>query len=512
MVNKIQVINEEVKFSAGEELVSITDKQGVVRYANQAFCRIAGFSFDELVGQHHNIVRHPDMPKQAFADMWAKLKAGLPWRGAVKNRCKDGRYYWVDAFVTPVFESGELVGYQSVRTVLSESVREQADKLYTKLNQGKSIEAPIFSKVGFRLSAFVVLSLLIAWGSLTLPWLNLLIPVLAIACFYYEVFTVPNAFKKLQSEYDSISRIVFCGTLPLGIMEFREAIHVGRCATVLGRTTDGANSLLNSAVQLKESSTETSNGVERQTQELHQLAAAMEEMSMTIKHVAANTSQTSDKVDAVHSDCKRATDAMNKTMSSVTILSQEVAESAISSGELAKEAEQIGAVTQEIQGIADQTNLLALNAAIEAARAGEHGRGFAVVAEEVRALSTRTHNATEQIQTSMGEIQETLVKWSKKMQHGKASAETCLSETQHTVEIINKVYNDVSVIADLATQISAAAEEQSMVSEEISRSVVKVNEEAKNNLALAGNVSTQAENISGRSQALAAMALSFNPK
>ena len=103
--------NEEVKFESNEELVSVTDTRGVIRYANAAFCRVAGFSEDELVGKNHNIVRHPDMPKAAFADMWTKLKAGLSWRGAVTNRCKDGRYYWVDAFVTPIFESGELAGY-----------------------------------------------------------------------------------------------------------------------------------------------------------------------------------------------------------------------------------------------------------------------------------------------------------------------------------------------------------------------------------------------------------------
>ncbi|XAW88387.1 PAS domain-containing protein [Vibrio sp. CDRSL-10 TSBA] len=120
MSNKrnVHVVDSEVTFSKDEQLVSVTDKRGVIRYANKEFCRVAGFEESELVGKNHNIVRHPDMPKAAFSDMWAKLQAGLEWRGAVKNRCKDGRYYWVDAFVTPVFENGELTGYQSVRTVL----------------------------------------------------------------------------------------------------------------------------------------------------------------------------------------------------------------------------------------------------------------------------------------------------------------------------------------------------------------------------------------------------------
>ncbi len=103
------IIDEEVKFS--EELVSTTDLRGVITYANDAFCRVAGYSYDELVGKNHNLVRHPDMPKAAFHDLWQHLKLGNSWRGAVKNRCKDGRYYWVDAFVTPIFS--QILGLRS---------------------------------------------------------------------------------------------------------------------------------------------------------------------------------------------------------------------------------------------------------------------------------------------------------------------------------------------------------------------------------------------------------------
>ena len=120
------IINEEVTFSDDEELVSVTDTRGVIRYANKEFCRVAGFSKEELVGKNHNIIRHPDMPKAAFADMWSKLNSGQAWRGAVKNRCKDGRYYWVDAFVTPLYEAGKLTGFQSVRTTLPSTVRNRA--------------------------------------------------------------------------------------------------------------------------------------------------------------------------------------------------------------------------------------------------------------------------------------------------------------------------------------------------------------------------------------------------
>ena len=133
------IINEEVSFQHGEELISTTDKRGVITYANPAFCRVAGFSLEELVGKNHNIVRHPDMPSAAFKDLWKNLSAGLPWRGVVKNRCKDGRYYWVDAFVTPIFEKGTLIGYQSVRTKLNEETKQNAIKSYQAILAGKSL-------------------------------------------------------------------------------------------------------------------------------------------------------------------------------------------------------------------------------------------------------------------------------------------------------------------------------------------------------------------------------------
>ena len=109
----------------------------------------------------------------------------------------------------------------------------------------------------------------------------------------------------------------------------------------------------------------------------------------------------------------------------------------------------------------------------------------------------------------MAGIKETLLAWAYKMQQGKQTAEQCLSETEATVGIINKVYEDVTTIADYATQISTAAEEQSVVAEEISRNVMNVNQEADNNLSLAGEVSNQSDKITERSEALASLPLSF---
>ena len=131
--------NNERTYPDSEQLVSITDLDGRITYANNEFCLVAGYSLDELVGQHHNIVRHPSMPKDAFSDLWEKLRRGDSWRGMVKNRCKNGDFYWVDAYVTPLYENDKIVGYQSVRTRPTEVQKRQAQKFYDALKNNNSI-------------------------------------------------------------------------------------------------------------------------------------------------------------------------------------------------------------------------------------------------------------------------------------------------------------------------------------------------------------------------------------
>src|SRR5690554_228614 len=97
-------------------LISTTDLKGAITWACDNFVQVSGFSRQEMVGQNHNLVRHPDMPPAAFKDLWDTIKSGKSWKGMVKNRCKDGRYYWVDAFVSPITKDGQITGYQSVRT------------------------------------------------------------------------------------------------------------------------------------------------------------------------------------------------------------------------------------------------------------------------------------------------------------------------------------------------------------------------------------------------------------
>ncbi|GAB1392943.1 methyl-accepting chemotaxis protein [Rhodocyclaceae bacterium] len=138
MKTNLPVTQQEIPFPSGAYLVSKTDLKGAITYANEAFVEISGFTRDELVGKNHNLVRHPDMPPQAFEDLWRTVQAGLPWRGIVKNRAKNGDHYWVDAFVVPVRENDATVGYMSVRSAPSRQAVTAAEAAYRSLRESKA--------------------------------------------------------------------------------------------------------------------------------------------------------------------------------------------------------------------------------------------------------------------------------------------------------------------------------------------------------------------------------------
>lgn len=137
------VTDREVLLRADQEIVTKTDLKGVITYVNPAFVEVSGFTEAELLGKNHNLVRHPDMPAEAFKDLWDTLKLGRPWNKLVKNRCKNGDFYWVKANVTPVFRKGEMIEYISVRTRPSKEEVEAAGKLYAQIKRGNFVLPPV---------------------------------------------------------------------------------------------------------------------------------------------------------------------------------------------------------------------------------------------------------------------------------------------------------------------------------------------------------------------------------
>ena len=139
MRKNLPVTQREVRMAESGRLITTTDSRGVITYCNDEFVDISGFSREELVGQPHNVIRHPDMPSAVFQGMWEYLKAGKPWMGVVKNRTKSGDHYWVSAYVTPILENGKMIGFESVRVSPTREQVARAEKLYPKLSAGKAV-------------------------------------------------------------------------------------------------------------------------------------------------------------------------------------------------------------------------------------------------------------------------------------------------------------------------------------------------------------------------------------
>lgn len=127
-------MNKETRIAEDMIIVTETDAKGIIKFANEDFCKIAGYKLEELLGNPHNMVRHPDMPKEAFLDLWKTIQSGNIWKGIVKNRTKDGGYYWVNATAYPSKKVDGELRYISVRVKPTEDEISNAIKLYATLN------------------------------------------------------------------------------------------------------------------------------------------------------------------------------------------------------------------------------------------------------------------------------------------------------------------------------------------------------------------------------------------
>ncbi|GGD71513.1 methyl-accepting chemotaxis protein [Lacimicrobium alkaliphilum] len=506
------LINEEVPFSEQEELVSTTDLRGIVTYANDAFCRVAGYDKDELVGKNHNLVRHPDMPKQAFKDLWDKLNQGKAWRGMVKNRCKDGRYYWVDAYVTPVYHNNDKVGYQSVRTKPQRQLVDKAEQAYRAINRDKFNAREVAINQKYLLAGAIILtvSALLFWSGGVWSGLSGLVMAAALGgVFWAEIIRSPARAASLRQDYDSISRFIYSGKGSQGVFDFHLGLGKARLRTVLGRMQDASASLAGVAQQTSTSAHTTAQGIEQQKFEVQQIATAITEMAATSQEIARNTVETSGKVKNANDLCAGAKDSVLKGKGKVSSLAEVVDRAASSANQLVEEADKVASVMGEIEAIADQTNLLALNAAIEAARAGESGRGFSVVADEVRALSTRTQTSTSNIHSSLQNMRNTLQQWVGSMEQSREQAMECVSDATESATAMEDIYRVMAEISDYSAQIATASEQQEKVCEEVSRNIGNITQVADDNTQVAQGMERSSEELRGNIDKIAAMVKTF---
>ncbi|MFM5847077.1 methyl-accepting chemotaxis protein [Aeromonas sp. R2-2] len=509
------VTDHEVEVAENSQLVSTTDLQGDITYANPDFCKVSGYSLDEMIGQHHNMVRHPDMPKAAFADLWSNLKSGKPWRGIVKNRCKDGGYYWVDAYVTPIYKDGRVSGYQSVRCKPDPEHKKRAEMIYRELisneKNSKSVLRLGWRNLNFLSPLLLLISIAgIVWLLPPVQSLFIIMPlIMAIMLNRHQLLLTPSFLNDLKKDYDSISRLIFSGDSPHSIADFHIKLWQARIRTVLGRVDDATFSLKTMANELRGSASSASNDITAQDLQIQQVATAVTQMASAAEEISRNIQDSNSQIENARSHCvmtNKQLQAVGSDISDLAIQAKNAFESALS---LSNESDRIGSIMSEIQGIADQTNLLALNAAIEAARAGEQGRGFAVVADEVRNLSTRTHKATEQIQSSIGHIQSTLGQWKDMMNLNVTRTNECLVSTSQSSDNLNKVVIEIDKVSDLSHQISSAAAQQQVVIEEISRNINSISSFSNENSKKICQVSNTSEHLLRRASELKELSKTF---
>ncbi len=502
MKKNYPVTGREVDFSAACNILSTTTPKGIITYVNKDFIEISGFEESELLGKSHNVVRHPDMPPAAFEDLWRTIKQGHSWMGIVKNRCANGDHYWVDAYVTPIRENGQIREYQSVRRKPERTLVERAEKIYASLRDGeipkkvKKRAVPLNTKLmaGFGIALLPLLTATaIAPGSLVAAAiggvLSVGIGVGAIQLLLRPLNEVTAKAKELVN--NPLMQFIYTGRNDeAGQMMLAIKMLESEAGGIVGRIADSAQTMMQAAQDLQDKLDASSERVKGQFQDTEEVAAAMDQMVSTIQEVARNTTEAAQAAQQARERASCGKQVVDHTIANIDHIARTVENASNVLEGLQQETGNIGKILDVIRDIAEQTNLLALNAAIEAARAGEQGRGFAVVADEVRSLANRTQQSTQEIQAMIERLQEGSQNAVREMENGRNQAKQGVEQVNKAGELLEEINGMVVNISDMNTMIASAIEEQSAVTSEINENVSAIRGGAE---AVSANVQQMAE-------------------
>ncbi|MFN3957556.1 MAG: methyl-accepting chemotaxis protein [Tepidimonas ignava] len=462
----LPVTQKAYDFPADQTLISVTDVKGRITYANNNFVAVSGYTREELLGQPHNIVRHPDMPEEAFRDMWHTiLQEGRPWTGLVKNRRKNGDHYWVRANATPVREGDQIVGFLSVRTKPTAQEVEAAEALYARMRAeaergrlrtrlqggevvrsgwlfalGRALKPGLRGRIALGTLAAALAPMVTATlgAPVWVVWAAGLAVVAAVTVLTELHLMRPIQRIVRQAEQLASGDLVEPITVDTGLELRRiqlslQQVEVGVRTVVRDIRHEVAN-LRGGTQEIAAGNQDLSARTENAAASLEQTAASMEEINGTTQETARLAEQGTALARETLQLARAGTEAvgaLSGTMRDITESSQRITD-----------------IIQVIEGVAFQTNILALNAAVEAARAGEAGRGFAVVAGEVRALAQRTSEAAKQIRQLITESRERVLAGDARS----AEASERMAAVAAAVERVAKMFEDVRHSADEQTR------------------------------------------------------------
>ncbi|PWC13817.1 methyl-accepting chemotaxis protein [Brenneria corticis] len=496
------VTQQEYLLDMDTTLMSTTDIHSHITYANSAFINVSGFSEDELISQPHNIVRHPDMPAEAFADMWFTLQQGDSWTGLVKNRRRNGDHYWVRANVTPVYHHNQLAGYISVRNTPSADEIKSAEPLYQAVKKKQAGHRGFYKGLVVRTGIFAPLSLLqklpVRWrlrmaivaagmvpALLSLGGINPLwsLTVTLVLIFLLDLFLqrqIARPLKMLlkQAQYivsgrkgESIrlNRVDEIGMLLRAVNQFGLNLH--SLVDDVGAQVQGMTDV---SQRLAANNSALNSRTEDTSANLQQTAAAIEQITAAVRQSSETAVQATQMAETANRTAVKGGEIMRETIGMMDSISDA--------------SNKIVDIISVIDSIAFQTNILALNAAVEAARAGVQGKGFAVVAAEVRNLAQHSASAAKEIKALIDANVASV----------KAGGQMVENAGRH----INDIVQEVRQVSTMINEISHAAGEQTSALGLINTSIAQIEEMTQRNTDMVAQSTEAAERLNRQAMRL----------